>query len=250
LQRSSSSHNQTEFAGDSGTGQSGTSHRTERSSRHQASWTIPLRERPDFLFDEGQTSQLFNCLPTLISDSPGAALGTVIFLGMHQSHRYQGRALNDRTRLLTQFVPNPASLSAASEASLEMAGAASIEDILSADLTFYDQQFLLLASGQWSYIAPMKMVNELLAIAEQFVQEHHPHPRREASARIMAAAILMVELRDFTRANEEMVKAIALIGVAYPDATMIELAKSVNPKLVEQTVGHNQDRPDTAILTS
>jgi DNA mismatch repair ATPase MutL len=227
------------------TSRTGSSQYSAQTSRRKGTWAIPVGERPDLPFDQGQTGLLFDCLPTMLKDSPGAALAVVTFVAMHRSHRYQGRALNDRTRLLTQCTPNMASLVSASDASWEMRNAAIDEDKLSADLTYYEQQFMLLASGRRADHTPRKIADELLAIAEEFSLRHHP--RREASSRIMAAAILLVDLRDFTRANEEMVKAIALIGVAYPDDTMIELAKSANPQLVEQLVNSKSDKqPDPA----
>jgi len=232
--------------GGSPTGRTGDGQQRQRngSGGRNVTWRIPVDERPPFPFDQGQTAQVFNCLPTLLKDSQGAALAAVIFLAMHQPHRYQGRALNDRTRLLTQCTPNPASLASASEAAQEMSKADAAEDSLSADQVYYDQQFMLLASGRRPNHSPQKIANEQLAIAEGFRELRHP--RREASARIMAATILLVEQRDFKRAHEEAVKFVTLIGVAYPDETMIELAKSVNPELAEHVVNSNGRQTDPA----
>jgi len=203
-----------------------------------------MRERPEFTLDEGKTAQLFNCLPTLLTDAPGAALGTVIFMAMHQPHRYQGRALNTWTRLAMKTCPNRTSLARASAVSQEMRNAASPLDIATADLTYWEQQSLLLACEMQVRHSPSRIAGELLAIAKEFAgfgSGEHDHPRREASARIMAAAILHVALRDFGRSNEEMVKAIALIGEAYPDEVMTELARSADPTLFDQMVGQRDE---------
>ncbi len=202
-------------------------------------WSIPRSQRPPLVFGEGDVSQVFGVVHRVRLDSPGAAVALVRFLSMHQPHanattaRDQERARNELTRLLTQISPTDASLANAFDGDEEMRGAANIRGILSARFTYLEQQYLLLVQERRANLSIEEIASELLMIADDFAQADST--RRQACVRAMLADILL-QLRQFDDANEQMVMALALIGTVYPNELLVKLAKTVNTQLAERVL--------------
>jgi hypothetical protein len=208
------------------------------------SWSLPASQRPPMSFGQGGIAQVFDCLPQLRSDSPGAAIALVHYVTMRQPHANQQtehdreRAGNELTRLLTQIQPNQASLDSAEARREEMQQSSTPQGRLTASLTYWEQIYLLLVHGQPCGHDVNEITRELAQIADGLSHAHSE--RRQASARIMLADIYL-QLREFGHADREMATALALIGQIYPNKELAQLARTVDAKTAEQVMSQHTD---------
>ncbi len=228
--------------GNRNNGRTGTQRRKSGNTPQMAAWEIPGSECPPIDFAEGEIAEAFDCVEKLIVDFLPAGMAFVNHLANCQPYRSLGRAQNLRTLLLMQS-PTRASLLSASHSAASMHDAQIREDYLSARLALLGQRYLLLLEGAMPVNQSTdEMINELLKIAGEFGDLNHP--RREAYARIIAADIFNVFKRNFTRAKEEMVRAIALLAVVFQadeavdlSVLMTRIASSGDETLAARTVG-------------
>ncbi len=211
-----------------------------RQQNRTSPWSLPVSQRPALPFDQGGIAQVLNCLPQLRTDSPGAAVALVHYVTMHRAHtdplteRDREKARNEFSRLLTQICPNSASLDSAQAGREEMQRSAAAQGHLTAELTYWEQNFLMLAHS----MATDHSIEEVAAGLSQTADglRDADSQRRQASARIMLADILL-QLRKFGHADREIATALALIGAVYPNEELIKLARTVDSTTVEQVIG-------------
>jgi len=220
-----------------------------RRSSSAASWSIPTSDRPELPFGQGGIAQVFNCLPQLRIDSPGAAIALVHYVTMHRPHtdqkteRDREKAGNELTRLLCQIRPNQASMISAKDRLTEMLRSSSERGRLTAELTNWEQAYLQLVHGEPNG-------HTIDEITQQFVQisrglQEADSERRQASARIMLADLYLMA-GQIGRADKEIAAALALIGQVYPAKEMTDLARSVDSSTAQSVVSRHQGSGQSA----
>ncbi len=218
-----------------------TDRHTQGRTNRTAPWEIPTSQRQVICFDEIEIAEAFDCIGKLTVDFLPAGMAFVNYLANFQPYRSLGKAQDIRTLLLMRL-PTRASLTSASHTAEGMRGAKIREDFLSARLTLLGQRYMLMLTGEGSVRQTSdEIVNELMKIAGEFNGLNHP--RREAYARIIAADVFNVFLRNPIRAKDEMVRAIALLGVVFQadeavnmSVMMTKLAISGDKALTDRTV--------------
>lgn len=206
-----------------------------------APWEIPASKCPEIGFSEIEIAEAFICVRKLTNDFLPAGMAFVNYLANSQPYRSRGKAQDIRSMLLMHR-PTRSSLISATRTADGMRGAEKREDFLSARLTLLGQRYMLLLTGERSVRqTPEEIASELMEIAGEFRGLNHP--RREAYARIIAADVYKLFLRNFGRAKSEMVRGSALLAVVFEaekvvDASvlMTKLAISGDKDLTDRTV--------------
>lgn len=220
-------------------GQRGIQTFSQADGSRQQYWALPVSQRPQLVFGKGDTSQVHSYLPDLRKDSPGAAVALVRFLTMHQFHsdpsmaRDQERAGNELSRLLCQICPTTASFANAKARRKEMQSASNTLGRLTAEFYYWEQVYLQYAQGIQSSHKIQELASALWTVCDGLKQAGSD--TRQASARIILADVYLQQ-RDFPRANEQMVQAITIIGTVHKNPVLVELAKTADQALVEQTI--------------
>ena len=200
--------------------------RIERIVAGSGQWATPVNQRPRLFFDKGNVSRMLDSTTQLHADSPAAPVALMDFVALHQSS-YQTAARSQLTRLLATSYPNAASIRSTHAALNE--AVEGTEDQLNSQLSRCELTFLryIHRVRPTSSTKLTRLADELRSVAKALGKLPNPSQRRQASARIILADIYLWQgLID--QSNDQMSRALVLMGSIYNDPELIKLSTEVN----------------------
>jgi len=201
---------------------------TTTANRFPASPYAELPELPLHM-NKGDVDVVHTLIDDVWGQSPAAAIALTHFIAAH-SGKFCGYAMQRRTRFLECCWPSPAATASAIQylrAASQMDG---IEAEATARLDMAELKVLRYFFGQ--NISWQAVIDSLQIVAMEFAQLAEDGAKREGSARIMLATILLEQSRTkkgteqttlYERAVIQMQLAIALLGAGYAVPGISEL---------------------------
>jgi hypothetical protein len=192
----------------------------------------PIDRRPKMVFDKGNVLRMLESSKPLRDDSPAAAVALMSFVAEQQGE-YQHFARSLQTTLLETCFPYPGAIRSNFAARNEalQANEGYLTSLLSScELAFLSFKHSLRPTGTTKL---EHLATDLETVATEFGKRNDQ--RRQASARIILAAVYL-ELRQIENANEQMSRALVLIGTLYNDPELVQLSTNINGhEIIDQT---------------
>jgi len=214
----------------------------ERIVASSRGWGTLLNQRPLLVFDKGNVLRMLESSTPLHADSPAAAVAMMDFVALQQGE-YQHFARSRLTTLLETSFAHPTAIRSNQAARSE--SRQSDEGKLTSLLSYCELTFLRYIHSVRP-ASPSKLerlADDLQNVATLLGKRNDQ--RRQASARIILADVYLW-LGQIDQANEQMSRALVLIGTLYSDPELIQLATNANGHgIIDQTY---EDLPDSTVL--
>lgn len=212
----------------------------ERIVTGSGQWATPVNQRPRLFFDKGNVSRMLDSTTQLHADSPASPVALMDFVALQQSS-YQTAARSQLTRLLATSYPNAASIRS-NRAALSEALDGS-EDQLNSQLSRCELTYLryIHRVRPTSSAKLTRLTGDLRSVAKELGKLPNPSQRRQASARIILADVYLWQgLID--ESNEQMSRALVLMGSMYNDRELIKLSTEANGhQIIDETYKGSTD---------
>jgi hypothetical protein len=200
-------------------------------------WSTPIDKRPSLLFGRGDMAAIFDIVGEVRGHSPAAAIALMDFVCVHSSGEYQIPARAGLTAFLMEIGPTLMAARSVEAGIIEARDQLSRGAQLTAQLSACELEFLKLIelesfNGDSELRRLEQQIEVLYDTAEKLILQSSQW--RQASARIILADLL-ARSRRYEEANNQLARALVLLGTVLENTSLIDLAKIADGGIVEKT---------------